>query len=117
MTTLVVQQIFYYNSLGATTESELMTMPFGDYYFRGGGYSYTSLMLTIDQFSSIGLNMIINMYDASGMILPQGSFVLLDGLSLEIITGFTWGKKNTEFSPTQKGIPNFTLVATLTANF
>ena len=117
MTTLLVQQIFYYNSLGATTESELMTMPFGDYYFRGGAYSYTSLMLAIDQFSSLGLNMIINMYDASGMILPQGSFNLLDGLSLEIITGFTWGKDNTEFSPTQQGVPNFILVATLTADF
>ena len=117
VTTLLVQQIFYYNSLGATTESQLMTMPLGDYYFRGGGYSYTTLMLTIDQFSSLGLDIIINMFDASGMILPKGTFNLLDNLSLEVVTGFTWGKKNTEFSPTQQGIPNFTFVATLTADF
>ena len=117
LTSLFIQHLFYFNSLGAKTESELLIMPLGDHYFRGQTYSYTSLQLTIDQFSILAVDMIINIHDASGVILPKGSFTLLNNLTLDLVMGIYWGKKGTEFTPSQAGVPNVQLLATLTAQF
>ncbi len=115
--TLVVKQTFYFNSIGARDKEELRTTMLGDYYFRGGGYSYTSLMFTIDQFIQVGLDVIVNVFDGSGSALPRGVFQVANNLMLDISMGSYFGSNGSEFAPTNKGGYNFSLFVKLEASF
>ena len=115
--TLVVKQTFYFNSIGARDKKELLTTTLGDYYFRGGGYSYTSFMFTIDQFIQVGLDVIVNVFDGSGSVLPRGIFQVANNLMLDISMGSYFGSKGSEFAPSNKGGYNFSLFVKLEASF
>lgn len=117
LTTLLVQQIFYFNSLGADTISELLTKSFGDYYFRGKSYSYTSLQLTIDQFSSVQTDVIVNIFDASGVVVPSFMVNILNNLVLNFAMTISWGKKESEFSPKNTSVPDVSSLLKLQASF
>lgn len=113
---LVIQQIFYINSIGAKTDSELLTTAFGDYYFRGFAYSYTSLQLTIDEFYSVQADCFVNMLDGSGVVLPQFRMNVFSNLTLDALVAVFFGKKGSEFGPSS-AIPNCNATLKLTASF
>ncbi|MGL4560858.1 MAG: hypothetical protein ACRCV0_01030 [Brevinema sp.] len=117
LTTLLLQQTFYYNSMGASSVEDLLTTDFGDYYFRGKSYSYSSLQLTVNQFVTLGTDVLVNMVDASGVVLPKGSFTLANNLTLDIVLGVFFGASATEFAPQPNLIPNVNTQVTLKASF
>jgi len=117
VTTLLIQQIFYFNSSGATTVDELQFTTFGDYYYRGQTYSYTSFKLTIDQFTTVGTDVIVNIHDSSGAVLPRFLFTLTNNLTLDIAMAIFWGDTGSEFAPSNKGMPNISILAKLIASF
>ncbi|MGL4388256.1 MAG: hypothetical protein ACRCTJ_02535 [Brevinema sp.] len=95
--TLILQQIFYIHALGAKKQAELLVQEFGDFYFRGFAYSSFSAMLQVNDFMTIGMDVLANILDGSGMILPKSSFILSDSLKLDFILGGNFGKSGTEF--------------------
>lgn len=113
---LVIQEIFYINSIGAKTDGELLTMAFGDYYFRGFAYSYSSLQLTIDEFYSVQADCFVNMTDGSGVVIPQFSMNIFSNLSLRALVAVFFGKKGSEFGPSDV-MPNCNVALNLTASF
>lgn len=115
--TLFVQQVFYYNSLGATSKSELINVPFGDYYFRSYIYSYTSLLLTLDEFTSFGVDVLISMSDGSGVVLPKVLLSVANNLTLDIAMSIFFGEEDAEFSYLNDGVPNVSCLVKLIASF
>lgn len=113
---LVITQIFYYNSAGASSLEELFSSPGGDYYFRSQGYSHTTLMFNINEFISIGAGVMVSLMDGSGAVLPTGKFTLANNLVLDAVLGIFFGKKNSEFAPSRL-IPNASAMLRLTASF
>jgi len=115
--TLLVQQVFYYNSLGATNESELIDMPIGDYYYRSYMYSYTSFMFTFDEFTSFGVDLLISMSDGSGVVLPKVLLSVANNLTLDIAMAIFFGEDGTEFSYLNDGTPNVSCLVKVIASF
>ncbi len=114
---LVVNQSFYYNSLGASSVEDLATTSYGDYFFRSMLYSYSSLSLALDEFTAIGIDVLVSMIDASGSVIPKVQYTLLDNMIIELASGIYFGKENTEFSPKQPFIPNASVSLALKAKF
>lgn len=115
--TLLVQQIFYYNSLGATDKSELIDIPYGDYYFKSYMYSYTSFMFTLDQFTSFGTDVIVSIADGSGAVIPKVLLSVANNLTLDIAMSIYFGEEGAEFSYLNDYIPNISGLVKLIANF
>ncbi|MGL5721935.1 MAG: hypothetical protein ACRCY4_06020 [Brevinema sp.] len=115
---LLIKQIFYYNSSGATSEAErLMPLQQNIGYFSSSAYSYTELTVTINEFISFGANVLVNMIDGSGVVLPNGTFTLANNLVLDMILGIAFGARNTELGPSSEQIPNVNIQARLRASF
>ncbi|MGL4394710.1 MAG: hypothetical protein ACRCS8_05750 [Brevinema sp.] len=113
---MLLQQIFYIHALGEKGSAELLLKEFGDFYFRGFAYSYSSISVQIDQFSNVGVDVLANMLDGSGMVLPKSSFTLLDGLTLDMMLGINFGKRGTEFGY-NPGQPALAFLTRLSAKF
>ena len=114
---LLVQQVFYYNSLGATDESDLIAMPVGDYYYRSYMYSYTSLSFAFDEFTSFGADLLISIADGSGAVLPKVFLSVANNLTLDISMAIFFGKEGSEFSYLNEGIPNISCLVKLIGSF
>ncbi len=94
---LLVSQSFYFNSNGASSKDAIRVTPIGDYFYTAMWYSYTSLGLSIDEFTSCGIDVLLNLVDFSGSVIPTFSIIILDGLDLNIGLGINFGKTGTEF--------------------
>ncbi len=114
---LLVNQSFYYNSAGAASLEEVQKTNYGDYFFKAMWYSYTSLVLSVDEFMSFSFDGLVSLVDTSTALIPSFNYSLTDGLLLDVSAGFYFGKENAEFSPLQKGIPNTSIMITVKASF
>lgn len=115
--TLLVQQVFYYNSLGAKNKSELIDTDFGDYYFKSEAYSYSSLLFSIDEFTSFGVDVMVSLSDASGNVLPKVLLTVANNLTLDIAMAIFFGEQGTEFGPKKDEVANMSMLVKLIASF
>ncbi len=114
---LLLNQSFYYNSIGARSATDLETTLYGDYFFKSMAYSYSSVGLVIDEFTNFSIDVLVNMVDGSGAVLPRIQYSLLDNLSVDFSSGIYFGKNETEFSPSKEFIPNAIMLLSVTAAF
>ena len=115
--TILVQQVFYYNSLGAKNKSELIDVGFGDYYFKAESYSYSSLLFSIDEFTSFGVDVMVSLSDGSGNVLPKVLLTVANNLTLDIAMAIFFGENGTEFGPKKDEVANMSMLVKLIASF
>lgn len=115
--TMVITQIFYYNSSGAGDKLYYSANPRADYYFMARSYSHSTLSFSINEFISFGASVMVNMVDGSGAVLPTGTFTLVNNLVFEATMGIFFGGKGTEFGPNENVIPNVNALIKLIASF
>ncbi len=80
-------------------------------------YSYSSGALTIDEFTSCGVDVLLNMVDFSGSVIPQISMIVLDGIDLNIGAGINFGEEKSEFFMDKSISPRVTGMIKVTATF
>ncbi|MGL5253715.1 MAG: hypothetical protein ACRC9L_01640 [Brevinema sp.] len=115
---LLIKQIFYYNSSGATNEWERLNLSQRNIgYFGSQAYSYTELSVMVNEFISFGVNVLVNMIDGSGLVLPNGQFTLANNLVLDTILGIAFGENGSEFGASSDTALNFNIQARLRASF
>ena len=96
---LLVSQSFYFNSEGEKY------------------HSYSSLALTIDDFSSCGVDCLLSLTDFSGSVMPRYGMILLDGLDLNFGMGINFGKENSELFINKMLTPRIAGMVKVTAKF